>query len=562
MPTDTRTGASGMGMEKVRRTRNGSIETIGSTEARFLRASRLIGLAAMSSALGDFAHAQDAPAVILSQGADPAKVQSLSHVGPWLVDSAGRVVQLHGLTLYQKRPPFLDVISDADLDYAIGQGFNTFRINWMWEAAEPEPGRIEDGYIDRIAALNDQMARHGIRTLIGPANNSYSSRFGGFGAPPWATINRQYCTKPEEALNCLQKQADRYLGIDGEFEAWDNFYDNVPASDNVGVLTHFTKTWQRVASRLDGKNNVFALALFHEPAPGLRYVRKGERRFFTEPVTFEREGLGPFYKTVGDGVRQVAAKPTIFFQISDYYNMETIANAGIHVPRFSADANLGLSYHFGPIDIGKLSSGEFAGKLDQALTTALDYSRKADVAFVMTGYRLVKNEEQYAAFTDHLGGRFVPWIFYTFKGMPNPGAENTSLLLDPSQPASDTTVKSHRLDSMVVPYPQLTAGTPQQWSFDRATRVARFSYSTLPVGKTVPCGAAATEIFVPQRHYPHGYFAEVSGGRIVSQPTSAWLVIRSLRRAREVSVTIRPREGSFTERPATALGPTANARCQ
>lgn len=496
-------------------------------------------------------------------GAEPSAMQPLSHVGPWLVDSVGRVVQLHGLTLYKKKPPFIDRTSDADLEYLTGEGFNAFRINWVWEAAQPEPNRFDDSYFDQIVDLNGQMARYGFRTLIGSANNSFSSKFGGFGAPLWATVNKQYCTNPEEAKICIKKIEDRYLGIDGEYEAWDNFYDNMPAPDNVGVLTHFTRAWQRLASRLEGKNNVFALDLFHEPAPGLRYVRKGERPFFTEPVTFERDGLPPFYKTMVDGVREVAKKPAIFFQISNYYTLENTAKAGIHVPpHFSTDPNLGLSFHFGPSDVGGVSNNDFAEKLGQTMKTANDYARSADVALVVTGYRLAKNEQQYGIFTDLLGSRFIPWFFYTYKGMPDPGAENTSLLLDPSQPASDANIKSARFDSLVVPYPQLIAGTPKHWSFDRNTSEVRFVYSTKPIGLRKPCAGADTEIFVPARHYPQGYSAEVTGGKVVSSSTSAWLVVQQASGASEVSVTIRPRTGSFTERPAVATGPTANVSCQ
>lgn len=521
----------------------------------------LIAIAALASTTVQPLYSQTAQ--IRSAGSDPSSMRPLTHVGPWLVDSVGRVVQLHGLTLYKKKPPFLDQMTDSDLDYVTREGFNAFRINWIWEAAEPRPGHFEDGHFDQVVALNDRMAKYGIRTLIGSANNSYSSKFGGFGAPIWASVNREFCTKPDEQTVCLKNIQDRYLGLDGEYEAWDSFYDNAPAPDGVGVLTHFTRTWQRLASRLKDKNNVFALDLFHEPAPGLRYVRKGERRFFSEPVTFERDGLPPFYKTVADGVRQSAPNPSIYFQISNYWTLENTAKAGIHVPpHFSKDENLGLSFHFGPSDLGGVSNNDFAEKLGQTMTTASNYARSAEVALVVTGYRLAKNEEQYAIFTDLLGSRFIPWLFYTYKGMPDPGAENTSLLIDPSLPASDTNVKSARFDSMVVPYPQLIAGTPKSWSFDRSSKVVRFVYSTKPVGKRRPCFGADTEIFVPARHYPQGYSAEVTGGKIVSSPTSAWLVVQQDRYAREVSVIIHPSNGSHTERPAVATGPTASARCR
>lgn len=498
-----------------------------------------------------------------SGGADPLKVQPLSHDGQWLVDAAGRVVQLHGLTLYEKKAPFLEGISDEDLDYLSSQGFNSFRINWIWQAAEPLPGQYDDAYLARVVALNDKMARHGIRTLIGPANNSLSEKFGGFGTPLWATVNRDHCTQPGQDKLCIKDITDRYLGVDGEFEAWDNFYNDVPNADGVKPLTHFTRVWQRLATKLKGKNNIYALDLFHEPAPGLKYVKMGERRFFDEPVNFEREGLPPFYRTVGGGVRKVNKGPTIFFQISDYYKLGDIAKAGIHVPpHFSADKNMGLSYHFGPGDLAKLPTSTFMEKLNQSFDTATNFANAADVALVVTGFRLGKDEGQHATFVDFLDSRFIPWTYYTYRGMPDPGAEHTSLLIDRSKPASEANAKPARFDALVVPYPQLIAGTPLSWTFDRATNIVRFTYSTKPVGSQKLCAGAATEIFVPARHYPQGYVAQVKGATIASMPTSAWLVLKAEPGAQEVSVTIEPRSGSYTETPSGALGPTANARCR
>jgi endoglycosylceramidase len=487
-------------------------------------------------------------------------MQPISHVGPWLVDATGRVVQLHGLTLYQKKPPFIDRISDTDLDYVTSQGFNSFRINWIWQAVEPQPNQYDDAYLDQVVGLNEQMAKHGIRTLFGPAQNSMSAKFGGFGVPIWAVLNRKFCTAPGEDLLCGVRE--QYRGSDGEFEAWDNFYDNAPGPDGLGILTHFNRTWQRLAKRLKGKNNVYALDLFHEPPPSGRYVEKGERRFLTEPVTFERDALPRLYQSIGNAVRQVNDGPMRFFQVSDYFTLEATAASGIHVPpKLLTDPQMGLSFHFGPIDVATISNEIFVEKTGQALTTASTFARNAQVALMLTGYRLSTREDQYAVFTDLLGSRFIPWNYYTFKGMSDTGAQSSGMFLDPSQPASESNMKSERIDSMVVPYPQLTAGTPTQWSFDRRTRVMQFAYSTQPVGPRTPCNSAATEIFIPARHYPDGYTATVTGAKIISSPTSAWLVLQRSGKAGQVSVVVSPRIGSHTEQPATALGPTANARC-
>jgi endoglycosylceramidase len=530
----------------------------GSCACRNVRVALALGMGLIAAASPAFADGS----VTRTAGANPANMQSLSQTDQWLVDRAGRVVQLHGLTLYQKKPPFIDHISAADLDYVTSQGFNSFRINWIWQAAEPQPGSYDEAYFDKVVGLNDQFAEVGIRTLLGPAHNSFSSRFGGFGTPLWATVNRTFCQEPLQQAMCIKDAKERYLGSDGEFEAWQSFYDDAPTADGIGGLTRFTRTSQRMAARLRGQNNVYALDLFHEPAPGARYVERGERRFLTEPVTFEQEGLPRFYRTVGKAVHKANPTPMIFFQISNYYTLSDTAKAGIHVPfKFSDAPKLGLSFHFGPIDLAKHPNDVFLEKAAQTLTTAAAYAQEANVALMLTGYRLGSNEAQYADFTDMLGSRFIPWNYYTFKGMPDPGAESSGILIDPSKPASDANVKAQRMDAMVVPYPQLIAGTPKQWSFDRATRMVRFTYSTQPVGARRLCARAATEIFVPARQYPQGYVAEVSGARIISSPTSAWLVLRHLRGAREVSVVIRPQNSSFTERPATAIGPTANVTC-
>ena len=84
-----------------------------------------------------------------------SQVGSVGHVGRWLTDPWGRVIILHGLDLVWKTDPYYPpVFSAQDAKFLVQEGFNGARIGFIWAGAEPEPGRYDTGYIDRIAKMN------------------------------------------------------------------------------------------------------------------------------------------------------------------------------------------------------------------------------------------------------------------------------------------------------------------------------------------------------------------------------------------------------------------------
>jgi hypothetical protein len=100
-------------------------------------------------------------------------------------------------------------------------------------------------------------------------------------------------------------------------------------------------------------------------------------------------------------------------------------------------------------------------------------------------------------------------------------------------------------------YPQTVAGTPSSWSYDPSTATFALSYSTtLPGGD--PGAGLETDIFVPARHYPHGYRVKVSGASVVSAPTAGTLRLCNTPGAAKVSVTVMPDTGGSTGPPDTS----------
>ncbi|MDR1117304.1 MAG: cellulase family glycosylhydrolase, partial [Oscillospiraceae bacterium] len=485
----------------------------------------------------------------------------ISHAGTWLTDEAGRVVQVHGVANFDKIPPYLEEMSDEDLAFLASEGLNAMRVNWVWEAAEPEPGVYNDEYLDRIVALNDRLAKHGIRSLIGMSQNGFSSKFGGFGAPPWAGITRYFgrnkTTMDYFAEHGIFQNAGGMVRSEKrgeqEMEAWDNFYANAAAPDDVGVLTHCINTWKRLAARLEGKPNVFAIDLFHEPAPGYEFeVLHDERRFFTEPTLFEIKKLWRFHRQMINGVREADKKHIIFYQGSCYHTAEMYANFPVNIPTdFSDDRNIGYSEHITTADAATLKPEKFKALLNKALDIHWGHAKAADIAFVLSGFRMPLVDSIYADYLDTVTARGIPWTYMTFRGMRNAAdheGAKMSFLLDNSKPASLDNALQSRWDAFVVPYAQLTAGTPLSWNFDRDTKVMEYKYSTSPAGGTPIANGAATEIFVPVRHYPTGYSVEVNGATVKSHATSPWVVLENEANAKEVSVTVRPAGDSFTER--------------
>jgi hypothetical protein len=105
--------------------------------------------------------------------------------------------------------------------------------------------------------------------------------------------------------------------------------------------------------------------------------------------------------------------------------------------------------------------------------------------------------------------------------------------------------------------PATGAGTPVTYALDRSDWVMRFTYRTTPVDAHLACRGAPTQIFVPRRDYPHGYRVHVTGARVVSAPTSAWVELVTRPGAARVTVTVSRASGSTTRVPSTAVDPAA-----
>ena len=139
----------------------------------------------------------------------------------------------------------------------------------------------------------------------------------------------------------------------------------------------------------------------------------------------------------------------------------------------------------------------------------------------------------------------VPWLEWAYCGCSDPTTSGPgtkqAIVIDPSRPPGGSNLELPTLRALVEPYPQVVAGTPTGWSFTRAARTFRLSYSTARAGRRSRFRAGAiSEIATPALVYGGRYGVAVSGGVPVSKRGASTLRIASCHGASRITVTVSP----------------------
>ncbi|HVV76459.1 MAG TPA: cellulase family glycosylhydrolase [Mycobacteriales bacterium] len=456
-------------------------------------------------------------------------------MGSWLVDAEGRVVVTHGFNVVKKLAPYYpSTFTAADAKLLANEGFTSVRTGFMWEAAEPSPGRYDDRYIGRVVRFTRLLARYGIRTLLDVHQDLWGRHARlptpGDGAPGWATLG---------------------LTFDDSFTA---FWQNRPAADGVGIQTRYVQLWRHIAGAIRHDPWIIGIDPFNEPYVGTAYACDP---LFAPCPAFETTALPAFYNRVIHAVRAAGARQVIF--------PETIAYNGSAVPTLPgfADRQTAYSFHFYCSTTQNSSTAEPYGSdssearqckptEDTAFTHYRTYLHRLHVPGFLGEFScndIEPDNAQVVDLADKMFTSWTAWMYYTAADDPANCAKQ-GLLKNDARPASERNAKQAKLDVFAEPYAQYIAGTPISVSQNRTTHryVLRLRHHAVP-GVRLRRGAL-TQIFIPARDYPHGYRAIVRGGRTVSAAGSPWLLVKADAEARNVSVTVvSDAHGQPTKRP-------------
>lgn len=418
----------------------------------------------------------------------------LRAAGRFLRDERDRAIILRGVNLSgrHKQPPHVLPPEPAYLDPLCEWGVSVARLVLVWEAIEPAPGRFDDAYLDRVAALAEALCARGIRVIADMHQDIYSRALGGSGAPAWAVA--------KEDLEAEQPPGPWFLryGLSAPVRrSLARFF-----RDEDGLQGHFIGALCRAAARLRGIPGVIGCELLNEPFPGeLPFER------------FEADHLQPFYLRALRAVRQVAPGWLIFFEGA---LLQSEGGTALDLRREGAD---GLVYipHF--YDKQVFISGGYDG--DSAETRRVLATYAADAARmgcpVMLGEYGVMPESRgaYEYLRDQeraLEGQMMGGTVWHY----NPTAEDwnderMSLVLPGPGPGPAHPRETALVRAFVRPYPLAVAGEPLAYGFDDERGAFTLRYRAAP-GPGSGEEDGETVIFLPRREGDAAPRIQVQGG--------------------------------------------------
>lgn len=187
----------------------------------------------------------------------------ISVYGTRFTDSFGRQVILNGINKVNKDKSmnYTDNDSLASYEQLAGFGFNCIRLGIIWDGVEPQPGKYDEKYLDRIEERVNWAARNGIYVLLDLHQDLFSVLYSD-GAPVWATLtdNQPHVTG--------SIWSDAYLTSPAVQKAFDNFWANKPAADGTGLQDHYANMWKHIAGRFADNKAVIGYDIMNEPFNG------------------------------------------------------------------------------------------------------------------------------------------------------------------------------------------------------------------------------------------------------------------------------------------------------
>ncbi len=489
-------------------------------------AAALVSASAASTAV---AH-HGSPGDSLARAAAPKG--SLDKISRWIVDRTGRVVILHGINMVYKRPPYQPSAVGFGADDAAflrRNGFNTVRLGAIEKAVEPQPGRYNEVYVERLRATERVLARHGVFSLIDFHQDLYNEKFGGEGWPDWAVLDDGLPPDPMPGFPAT------YLTSPGLNRAFDNFWANEAGPGRVPIQSRYATTWARVARAFGEDPNVLGYDIMNEPWPGTAFATCANT---AGCPAFDTNELASFYRRVIARIRGEDKGHLVFYEPHVLFN-------------FGADTNLpqlqfrGLGFSFHDYCLVGLVQGapRSCDELDERVFDNADaHAVRANAALLLSEFGATDDVAELTRIADLADRHRVSWQEWHYCGCADPTTSGPgdiqALVKDPALPPRNANVFWSKLRALARPYPQAIAGTPLRFSFQPGSGRFELTYRTTLPGGSQPVANRLTDIFLPAIQYPRGYAASVQGGSFSRAADGRHLIVRAGPEAARVTVTV------------------------
>lgn len=240
-----------------------------------------------------------ASAVVLAMGvgagAAAARGPGAGPTADFLTDDDGRSLVQHGFSTAssaKSAPDGLPDFTEEDLQREnddMGTNFVRFLISWR--AVEPEPGEIDQDYLDGVEERMDWYAERGYHVMLDMHQDLWGwgitpERANGNGAPEWATY------MDDLPVRSPQEMWELYYLEPGVIRAFDNFWNTT--GTHPELTEHYAGAWRAVAERFASHPAVVAYDLMNEPYGGT-----------LQGPAFESGPLTKLYQQTADAIREV-----------------------------------------------------------------------------------------------------------------------------------------------------------------------------------------------------------------------------------------------------------------
>ena len=431
----------------------------------------------------------------------------------------------------------------ADADFLADNGFNSVRIGILFSGVMPQPGVIDQTYLDRWQRVVDLLAAKRIWVMIDFHQDLFSEKFQGEGFPDWAVHQPLTGVLP-----------DPVFGFPGNYftpqvsEVFDQLYANAG-----GVRDRVAQAWAAVAERFRDQPYLMGYDLINEPWPGigLGHLRQPGGL----PRGRDRAGVLPRRASSGDALegpaqhRLVRAERAVRLRRGVWAcrvrspirswacpGTTTACRRRCCTPRASNDLP-------GCEDLESLVFDNARALADRLGATQ-----------VLSEFGASDDLPDIALMTQQADDNLVGWQYWHYKLWRDPTTESQTSGAQGLFVKDDdlSTLKPAKADLLIRSYPMATAGKPEDLDYDTATGELRYTYSPGPVAGVPLRTGATTDVFLSPRRYPHGYVATVAGGRVVSPPGARILQIATSPGARSVTVSVRAGSTRGVEPPNRA----------
>lgn len=480
---------------------------------------------------------------------------AISVSGTRFIDSYGRQVIFSGINKVNKDPKmnYTDIDSSETYEKINSWGLNCIRLGVIWDGVEPEPGKYDEKYLDKLEAQVNLAAKNGQYILLDMHQDLYGVSFGddnaalGDGAPKWATLT--------ENLPHVRGQiwSESYLISPAVQKAFDNFWANKPVSDGIGVQDHYIRMWQHVVKRFAKNNAVIGYDIMNEPFNGssgnsiLPLIMTEYARLFAEETgkvlsekeviavwsdeeqrnealtrlqnaekysrvfdvakdinqQFEKTTLQPMYQKVADAIREEDTTHILFLEHSYFGNMG-ISSGIVPVKRKNGNTDHLVAYAGHAYDLlvdTKNYSNQSNSRVELMFSRIKETSERINVPVLIGEWgAFYGNSEALTSSAQFITGVFAQFGFSNtywayFKGIEK---------------------DLYFTNGVIRPYPPFTGGILKQYNFNRETGIFSSSWEESENVK------APTVIYIPN-------LENLDKESISFNPESSNFVIKSIK---------------------------------